>query len=128
MPSSMPINIVWRATPSPHAAAATRPPYDSTISQGTTRVRLGVLTSSPPTGIKHPFRHRGLTGSPLPFPKRPVCKIVIPETTRETNQPTLRMWTTEEASTHAGGLDPHRHWRTCALGREQVEPTPQLDS
>ncbi|RRT85646.1 hypothetical protein B296_00001068 [Ensete ventricosum] len=84
---------------------AARPPYDSTISRGTTRVRLSVLTSSPPTGIKHP--------------------IVILETTRETNRPTLRTWTIKEALTHAGGLYPHRRWRTCALGREQVKPTPQ---
>ncbi|RWW67836.1 hypothetical protein BHE74_00024683 [Ensete ventricosum] len=87
---------------------AARPPYDSTISRGTTTVKLSVLTSSPPTGIKHP----GLTGSPLPFPKRPVYRIVIPETTRGTNRPTLKTWTTEETSTHAGGLDLHRRWRT----------------
>ncbi|RZR74696.1 hypothetical protein BHM03_00041491 [Ensete ventricosum] len=55
-------------------------------------------------------------------------RTVIPETTRATNRPTPRIWTTEEEPTHAGGLDPHRRWRTCALGREQIEPTPQLDS
>ncbi|RZR96235.1 hypothetical protein BHM03_00025206 [Ensete ventricosum] len=55
-------------------------------------------------------------------------RIVIPETTRGTSRPTLRTWTTEKVSTHAGGLDPHRRWRTCVLRREQVEPTPQLDS
>ncbi|RWW29124.1 hypothetical protein GW17_00006357 [Ensete ventricosum] len=60
--------------------------------------------------------------------KLPSHRIVIPETTRGTNRPTLRTWITEEASTHAGGPNPHRRWRTCALGREQVEPTPQLDS
>ncbi|RWW09793.1 hypothetical protein GW17_00026713 [Ensete ventricosum] len=40
--------------------------------------------------------------------KLPSHKIVIPETTRGTNRPMLRTWTTEEATTHAGGLDPHR--------------------
>ncbi|RRT42974.1 hypothetical protein B296_00042434 [Ensete ventricosum] len=124
LPSPTPINVAWRVMPSPHAAAAARPPYVSATSRGTTKIRLGVRTSSPLTGIKH----TGLTGSPLPFPKRPVCGIVIPEMTRGTNRPTPRTWTTEEESTHDGGLDPHQRWRTCALGREQVEPTPQLDS
>ncbi|RWW68496.1 hypothetical protein BHE74_00023979 [Ensete ventricosum] len=55
-------------------------------------------------------------------------RIVIPETTQGTNRSTPRTWTTEEEPTHVGGLDPHQHWRTCTLGREQVEPTPQLDS
>ncbi|RWV99686.1 hypothetical protein GW17_00037404 [Ensete ventricosum] len=55
-------------------------------------------------------------------------RIVIPEMTRGTNRPTPRTWTTEEEPTHTGGLDPHRRWRTYAHGREQVEPTPQLDS
>ncbi|RWW22156.1 hypothetical protein GW17_00013661 [Ensete ventricosum] len=55
-------------------------------------------------------------------------RIVIPETARGTNRPTLRTRTTEGASIHAESLNPHRRWRTCALGREQVEPTPQLDS
>ncbi|RWW65320.1 hypothetical protein BHE74_00027386 [Ensete ventricosum] len=64
-------------------------------------------------------RQRGFTGSTLPFPKRPMWRIVIPETTRGTNRPTPRTWTTEEEPTHTGGLDPHRCWRTCALGREQ---------
>ncbi|RWW47384.1 hypothetical protein BHE74_00046631 [Ensete ventricosum] len=71
---------------------------------------------------------RGLTGSTLPFPKRPVCRIVIPKTTRGINRPTLRTMTTEGAPIHAGSLDPHRRWRTCVLGREQVELTPQLNS
>ncbi|RRT43051.1 hypothetical protein B296_00020631 [Ensete ventricosum] len=35
----MPINGVWRPMPPPHAAAATRPPYDSAISRGTTKDR-----------------------------------------------------------------------------------------
>ncbi|RZR92910.1 hypothetical protein BHM03_00021297 [Ensete ventricosum] len=54
--------------------------------------------------------------------------IVIPETARGINRPTLKTRTTEGAPIHAGSLDPHRRWRTCALGREQVELTPQLDS
>ncbi|RWV97122.1 hypothetical protein GW17_00040112 [Ensete ventricosum] len=49
LPSSTPINVVRRVMPSPYAVAAARPPYDSAISRGTTRVRSGVLTSSPPT-------------------------------------------------------------------------------
>ncbi|RZS17583.1 hypothetical protein BHM03_00049742, partial [Ensete ventricosum] len=48
--------------------------------------------------------------------KLPSHMIVIPEITRGTNRPMLRTWTTEKASTHARGLDPHRCWRTCALG------------
>ncbi|RWW68491.1 hypothetical protein BHE74_00023983 [Ensete ventricosum] len=55
-------------------------------------------------------------------------RIVIPEMTRGTNRSTPRTWTTEKEPTHAGGLDPHRRWQTYALEREQVEPTPQLDS
>ncbi|RZS25379.1 hypothetical protein BHM03_00058567 [Ensete ventricosum] len=41
-------------------------------------------------------------------PGRQSIWIVIPEKTRGTNRPMLRTWTTEEATTHAGGLDPHR--------------------
>ncbi|RRT71944.1 hypothetical protein B296_00009428 [Ensete ventricosum] len=55
-------------------------------------------------------------------------RIVIPETARGINRPTLRTRTTKGAPIHAGSLDPHRRWRTCALRREQVELTPQLDS
>ncbi|RRT78009.1 hypothetical protein B296_00012576 [Ensete ventricosum] len=36
---------------SPRDQVVARPPYDSAISRGTTRVRPGILTSSPPTGL-----------------------------------------------------------------------------
>ncbi|RWW65689.1 hypothetical protein BHE74_00026996 [Ensete ventricosum] len=52
-------------------------------------------------------RQRGLTGSTLPFPKRLVCRIVIPETARGINRPTLRTRTTKGELIHAGSLDPH---------------------
>ncbi|RWW86691.1 hypothetical protein BHE74_00004522 [Ensete ventricosum] len=55
-------------------------------------------------------------------------RIVILETAQGTSRPSSTSRTPEGASIHAGSFDPHRRWRTCALGREQVEPTPQLDS
>ncbi|RRT52806.1 hypothetical protein B296_00038167 [Ensete ventricosum] len=39
LPGPMPINVTWRAMPSPYAAAAARPPYVSAISRGTTKDR-----------------------------------------------------------------------------------------
>ncbi|RRT48130.1 hypothetical protein B296_00050845 [Ensete ventricosum] len=66
----MPINVASHVTPSPHAAAVARSPYVSVISRWTTK---------------------GFTGSLLPFPKRPVCRIVIPETARETKPTELRV-------------------------------------
>ncbi|RWV90249.1 hypothetical protein GW17_00047572 [Ensete ventricosum] len=57
LPGPTPINIAWRAMPSPYAAAAACPPYVSATTRGTTKV-LGVRTSSPLTSIKHPFRQQ----------------------------------------------------------------------
>ncbi|RRT78696.1 hypothetical protein B296_00011608 [Ensete ventricosum] len=62
--------------PSPHAAAAARPPYVSTIFRGTTKVRLGVRASSPPTGIKYLLRQQVKGTGSLPqsdslFPRTP---------------------------------------------------------
>ncbi|RWW76723.1 hypothetical protein BHE74_00015159 [Ensete ventricosum] len=62
--------------PSPHAAAEARPPYVSVISRGTTKVRLGVRASSPPTCIKHLLRQqvkgtRYLPQSDSLFPRTP---------------------------------------------------------
>ncbi|RZR85401.1 hypothetical protein BHM03_00012375 [Ensete ventricosum] len=54
----MPINGAWRPMPSPHATAAARPPYNSVISRGTTKVRLRVQASSPPIGIKYLLRQQ----------------------------------------------------------------------
>ncbi|RRT67399.1 hypothetical protein B296_00017911 [Ensete ventricosum] len=68
LPSSTPINVVWRVTPSSHDAAVARPPYDSAISRGTTRVRLGVLRSSPPTG-------RPKENTPAEHPTTPRSRI-----------------------------------------------------
>ncbi|RWV92549.1 hypothetical protein GW17_00045067 [Ensete ventricosum] len=55
-------------------------------------------------------------------------RIVIPETTQGISRPSLVSRTPEGASIHAGSFDPYRRWRTYALERKQVEPTPQLDS
>ncbi|RWW28353.1 hypothetical protein GW17_00007193 [Ensete ventricosum] len=60
-------------------------PRDDKGEAWTTRVRPGIRTSSPLTGIKHP--------------------IVSPETTRGTNRPTLKTQITEEAPTHIKGPD-----------------------
>ncbi|RWW62632.1 hypothetical protein BHE74_00030242 [Ensete ventricosum] len=43
-------------------------------------------------------------------------RIIIPETARGINRPTLRTRTTEGAPIHVGSLDPHRRWWTYALG------------
>ncbi|RZS03232.1 hypothetical protein BHM03_00033405 [Ensete ventricosum] len=51
-------------------------------------------------------RRRGLSGSPLPSPKRPVYRIAIPETGTSRRSSTSR--TPEGASIHAGSFDPHR--------------------
>ncbi|RZR91092.1 hypothetical protein BHM03_00019138 [Ensete ventricosum] len=90
LPGPTPINVAWRAMPSPHAATFAHPPYVSATSQGTTKVRLGVRTNSPLTGIKHPFR------------------IVIPETAQGASRLSFASRTTEGASTDAGSFDPHR--------------------
>ncbi|RWW81429.1 hypothetical protein BHE74_00010162 [Ensete ventricosum] len=94
LPGPTPINIAWRAMPSPYAAAAACPPYVSATTRGTTKV-LGVRTSSPLTSIKHPFRQQW-----------PVCSIVIPETAQGVSRSSSASRTTEGASTHAGSFDP----------------------
>ncbi|RZS07736.1 hypothetical protein BHM03_00038639 [Ensete ventricosum] len=50
-------------------------------------------------------------------------RIVIPETTRGTNRPMPRTWTTEEEPTHAGGLDPHRPPRVPTEEASTMIPT-----
>ncbi|RZS11036.1 hypothetical protein BHM03_00042333 [Ensete ventricosum] len=55
-------------------------------------------------------------------------RIAIPEMTQGTSRPSPASRTPKGASIHVGSFDPHRRWRTYALGRKQVEPTPQLDS
>ncbi|RZS22496.1 hypothetical protein BHM03_00055284 [Ensete ventricosum] len=84
LPGPTPINIAWRAMPSPYAAAAARPPYVSVTTQGTTKV-LGVRTSSPLTSIKHPFRQ---------------------QTAQGVSRSSSASRTTEGASTHVGSFDP----------------------
>ncbi|RRT39368.1 hypothetical protein B296_00040793 [Ensete ventricosum] len=84
LPSPTPINVAWRVMLLPHAAAAAHPPYVSIISRGMTKVRLGVLTSSPLTGIKHPFRgHIG-----LPHPDE--AFVQNPSTYPEKEEPKVR--------------------------------------
>ncbi|RRT52804.1 hypothetical protein B296_00038169 [Ensete ventricosum] len=39
LPGPTPINVAWRAMPSPHATAVARPPYVSATSRGTTKDR-----------------------------------------------------------------------------------------
>ncbi|RWW00956.1 hypothetical protein GW17_00036040 [Ensete ventricosum] len=103
----MPINAAWRPMPPPYVVAVARPPYVSTISRGTTK---GSLWVTPPI-FKEAFVH---DRRPRDDPRDKPTELCIENP--------------EGASIHAESFDPHQHWRTYALGREQVEPTPQLDS
>ncbi|RWW81431.1 hypothetical protein BHE74_00010164 [Ensete ventricosum] len=108
LPGPTPINVAWRAMPSPHATAVAHPPYISATSRGTTKVRLGVQTNSLLTG-----------SSSLRRPKEQADRALRREPPRE-RQPTQEVST----PTDVGGLahlDENRSSRHLSSTPEKLE-------
>ncbi|RZR99558.1 hypothetical protein BHM03_00029125 [Ensete ventricosum] len=111
----MPINAAWRLMPPPPCCCSHR-----------SSVRLGHISRDDQckaggTGKFPSHMYKTLT----PAAEKPVCRIAIPETAPGTHRPNPSSKTPGRASIHRKFQPPPT---TCALGREQVKLTPQLDS